>query len=112
MNKEDEVLRFLRRFKDKARIFGVVFRDDRGKNAQSLLDLEITPLKRLEIVLNLKVEDFVDGPLEDTLHKIADLWGVWKESKGKGRLHQDFLGLHGQQRRVHIFPYSRVQTGL
>ena len=74
MNKEDEVLRFLRRFKEKARIFGVVFRDDRGKNAQSLLDLEITPLKRLEIVLNLKVEDFVDGPLEDTLHKIADLW--------------------------------------
>ena len=43
MNKEDEVLRFLRRFKDKARIFGVVFRDDRGKNAQSLLDQEITP---------------------------------------------------------------------
>ena len=83
MNKEDEVLRFLRRFKEKARIFGVVFRDDRGKNAQSLLDLEITPLKRLEIVLNLKVEDFVDSPLEDTLHKIADLWVFGKKVKAK-----------------------------
>lgn len=31
MNKEDEVSLFLKRFKDKAKIFGIVFRDDRGK---------------------------------------------------------------------------------
>lgn len=43
MNKEDEVSLFLKRFKDKAKIFGIVFRDDRGKNTQALLDLEITP---------------------------------------------------------------------
>lgn len=83
MNKENEVLQFLRRFKDKARIFGIVFRDDRGKNTQSLLDLEITPLKRLEIVMSLEVEDFVDGPLEDTLHKISDLWVFGKKVKSK-----------------------------
>lgn len=31
MNKEDEVSLFLKRFKDKAKIFGIIFRDDRGK---------------------------------------------------------------------------------
>lgn len=56
MKKEDEVSLFLKRFKDKAKVFGVVFRDDRGKNQQALLDLEITALKRLEIVMNLEVE--------------------------------------------------------
>lgn len=74
MNKEDEVSLFLKRFKDKAKIFSIVFRDDREKNTQALLDLEITALKRLEIIKNLKVDDFVEGPLEDTLNKVADLW--------------------------------------
>lgn len=31
MNKEDEVSLFLKRFKDKAKIFSIVFRDDREK---------------------------------------------------------------------------------
>lgn len=83
MNKEDEVLRFLKCFKDKARIFGILFRDDRGKNTQTLLDLEITPMKRIEIIMNLEVTDFIDGPLKDTLYKISDMWIFGKTVKKK-----------------------------
>ncbi len=83
MSKEDEVSLFLKRFKDKAKVFGVIFRDDRGKNAQALLDLEISPLKRLEIIMNLEVMDFVEGPLEDTLNKMADLWVFGKKVKSQ-----------------------------
>lgn len=79
MNKEDEVSLFLKRFKDKAKIFGIVFRDDRGKNTQALLDLEITALKRLEIIMNIEVNDFV----EDTLNKVADLWVFGKKVKSQ-----------------------------
>lgn len=39
MNKEDEVSLFLKRFKDKAKIFGIVFRDDRGKKYSSPIGL-------------------------------------------------------------------------
>ena len=83
MNKEDEVSLFLKRFKDKAKIFGIIFRDDRGKNTQALLDLEITALKRLEIIKNLEVDDFVERPLEDTLNKVADLWVFGKKVKSQ-----------------------------
>lgn len=44
-----EVQTFLRDFKVKLGIWGVVFRDDRGKNAQALLNLEITPVFREKI---------------------------------------------------------------
>lgn len=43
MNKEDEVSLFLKRFKDKAKIFGIVFRDDRGKNTQPYWTWKLQP---------------------------------------------------------------------
>ena len=97
MNKEDEVSLFLKRFKDKAKIFGIVFRDDRGKNTQALLDLEITPLKRLEIIKNLEVDDFVEGPLEDTLNKVADLWVFGKKVKSQDGQMEDMEGSTGDE---------------
>lgn len=83
MDTKDEVLRFLKCFKDKARIFGILFRDDRGKNTQTLLDLEITSMKRIEIIMNLEETDFIDGPLKDTLYKISDMWIFGKTVKKK-----------------------------
>lgn len=45
----------------------IFFRDDRGKNAQTLADLEIRPIDREKTLLDLKIEDYSEGPLEDTL---------------------------------------------
>ena len=58
MNKRKAVNQFLKRFKQKARTWRVVFLDQRSKNTQALLDLEINPNERKEILLNLDVEDF------------------------------------------------------
>lgn len=65
------------------RFFDILFRNDRGKNQQALLDLEITPGKRLEIINSLKSDDFVRGPLPDTLNKGTDLWEFGKKVKKK-----------------------------
>jgi hypothetical protein len=43
MSKEAEVITFLKKFKEKMEIWDVLFRDDRGKNAQALVDLELRP---------------------------------------------------------------------
>lgn len=50
MATENEVGRFLQQFFQKAKTFGLFFRDDRGKNMQALLDLDITPKLRKEAV--------------------------------------------------------------
>ena len=70
---KQDVELFLRRFYQKVEIFGIVFRDDRGKNQQALLDLEITAKHRKDIVMQLTAEGYVEGPVEDTLNKIGDL---------------------------------------
>ena len=51
MATENEVRRFLQQFFQKAKTFGLYFRDDRGKNMQTLLDLDITPRQRKEIIM-------------------------------------------------------------
>lgn len=83
MTTKDEVLNYLKQFKAKTNIFQIVFRDDRGKNMQTLLDLEITRPVRKDIVMSLELEDYVDGPLEDSLNRINDMWVFGKEVKGR-----------------------------
>ena len=48
MATRQEVEGFLNELKMKLRISQIIFLDDRGKNAQALLDLEISPIKRRE----------------------------------------------------------------
>lgn len=43
MAKSKEVEHFLKEFKQKMKIWDVLFRDERGKNAQALADLELRP---------------------------------------------------------------------
>ena len=81
MAKKTEVEQFLKEFKEKMRLTEVDFRDDRGKNAQTLADLEIRPIDREKVLENLKVEDYSEGPVKDTLYKKSDLWVFGKEVK-------------------------------
>ncbi|MBN8666347.1 MAG: hypothetical protein J0M30_02510 [Chitinophagales bacterium] len=74
---------FLEAFKVKLGIWGIVYRDDRGKNAQTLLDLDISTKERRKILENLLVEDFIEGPLTDKLNNGADMWVFGKNIKGK-----------------------------
>jgi hypothetical protein len=78
---KEEVEQFLKGFKEKMRLTQVFFRDDRGKNAQTLADLELRPIDREKILKELKIVDYSEGPLEDTLYKKSDMWVFGKEIK-------------------------------
>ncbi len=82
MTTKQEVEHFLSGFKTKMKIFQIVFLDNRGKNAQALLDLEINPGKRKEIIEKLTIEDYSQGPLEEQMSGIAPMWVFGREVRG------------------------------
>jgi hypothetical protein len=81
MATREEVERFLNDFHTKLKIFGIIFRDDRGKNMQALTELEITPTRRENLIKEIVVEDYSDGPITDTLNKYGEMWVFGKDVK-------------------------------
>ncbi len=71
---QDDVEYFLKDFNIKLSIWGILFRDERGTNFQALLDLGITSDFRTEVIKDIKVEDYSEGPVIDTLYKLSDMW--------------------------------------
>ncbi len=74
---------FLEEFRTKMNIFGLLFRDDRGKNQKALEELEIVPSYRKIIIENLKAEDYIQGPVIDELNRIGEMWVFGKDIKGR-----------------------------
>ena len=83
MATKEEVQRFLNQMKEKIKVFGIIYRDDRGKNAQTLIDLEITPKYRDSVIINIEVEDYSEGPVIDTLNQCGEMWVFGKDVKGQ-----------------------------
>lgn len=81
MASKSEVEVFLREFKVKLNVFQIVFRDERKKNSQFLLSLELTPIARRKVIESLEVVDYSEGPLDDTLYGIASMWVFGKRVK-------------------------------
>jgi len=65
MISKQEVELFLKHLKEKIKIFDVAFRP-RIKNPDDLAALDITPIKRLDYLMNLTAEDYYAGPKGDT----------------------------------------------
>ena len=76
-----EIEKFLADFKQKMKIWDIVFRNDRQKNTQALIDLEITPVKRRGLIEKLVADDYSDGPLTDTLNRLSPMWVFGKQVK-------------------------------
>ncbi len=74
MATKEEVQLFLQDFTTKMAFWDIIYLDQRGKNAQALLDLEIMPHLRKAYLEQLKVANYCEGPLEDTLHGGTDMW--------------------------------------
>ena len=97
----ETVDKFLKEFKDKARVFGIIFRIDRKKNMQALLDLEISAIMR---------EDYYKGPTEDKLNYMGELWEFGKSvdkkevyikiSKGTGANSPICVSFHLAERKI------------
>ena len=79
---KEQVEDFLKRLKEKIKVFDIIFRDDRGKNLQTLATLEITPTYRKKVILNIEPEDYSEGPIVDTLNKMGEMWVFGKDVKG------------------------------
>ena len=65
------------------KFWDVLFRDDRGKNAQALVDLELRPKERKAIIETLETKDYSSGPLTEKLYGGADMWVFGKTIKKK-----------------------------
>ncbi|MFN5848306.1 MAG: hypothetical protein ACK5UE_11215 [Chitinophagales bacterium] len=83
MSSETAVAAFLKDFKEKMKFWDVLFRDDRGKNAQALVDLELRPIERKTILEALQTKDYSEGPLAEILYGGADMWVFGKTIKKK-----------------------------
>ena len=55
MISKTEVASFLKDFSEKMRFWDVLFRDERGKNTQALLDLEFRPIDRNIVLQALEI---------------------------------------------------------
>lgn len=104
-----EVEKYLKDLKEKIRIFGILFLDERGKNAQTLADLDITPNKRIEIINELTVEDYSEGPVDEKMRNILPLWVFGKIVKKKEIYIKVSMGGHNSNAvciSFHIAQYS------
>ena len=80
---KEQVESFLEELHTKMKIFGILFRDDREKNRNTLQELEIVPSYRKVVVENLHVEDYVQGPVVDELNRLGEMWVFGKDVKGR-----------------------------
>jgi hypothetical protein len=93
----DEIKSFLQDFKAKLEVWGVIFRDDRGKNIKALLDLDITPIYREQVLRELEVMDYHEGPIKESLYGGADIWIFGRTIKGQEVYIKVTLGFAGAQ---------------
>ena len=87
MATKEEVQRFLNQMKEKIKVFGIIYRDDRGKNAQTLIDLEITPKYRDSVIINIEVEDYSELTLSTNVERCGSLEKTLRDRKFTLRLH-------------------------
>lgn len=95
MSIEKEVTVFLNDFKTKMGIWDVLFRDERGKNAQALASLELRPYERKTVLESLTAKDYSQGPLEEKLYGGSDMWVFGKTIKKQEVYIKITLGVMG-----------------
>jgi len=82
MTSPEEVAQFLENFRSKLGIWGLLFMH-RSKNTNTLLELEFTVQKVKELLRELEVNDFCEGPVTDEILHFTELWVFGKTIKEK-----------------------------
>jgi len=90
-----EVGNFLENYKEKMKIWDVLFRDDRGKNTQTLAELELRPNERKTILESLETKDYSEGPIDDRLYGGSTMWVFGKIVKQKEVYIKITMGIYG-----------------
>lgn len=94
-HKRKEVEFFLKDFREKKGIWGILFLDDRGKNFSTLASLELRPVDREMVVDSLVAEDYSEGPLPELWHGSNEMWVFGKTVKDKEIYIKITLGASG-----------------
>jgi hypothetical protein len=81
MSTKEEVATFLKDFKEKMKFWDVLFRDERGKNTQALVDLELRPIERKMMLERLTVQEYSEGPIAEILYGGSAMWVFGKTIK-------------------------------
>lgn len=81
MATQEEAAAFLKAFFEKKNIFGIVYLDNRPKNTQTLIDLDLSSNARGELIDQLKDTDYSEGPNKDNVYHGADMWVFGKVYK-------------------------------
>jgi hypothetical protein len=74
---------FLQELKAIIKSLGIIFSNRPKNSIQNLADLSIAAKMREEIILNLEVEDYSEGPLEETQQGGTEMWVFGKVIKGQ-----------------------------
>ena len=84
MTTKQDVECFLEQFKIKLDIYDIVFRTrTNDKNERTLFALDITSRYRKDVIRNLEVRDYSQGPLADELYHGTEMWVFGKDVKGQ-----------------------------
>lgn len=65
---------YLQELKQVIGIWGIIFTNHPKNSIQHLADLNITANSRKEIILNLQIEDYSEGPLQETQQGGTEMW--------------------------------------
>jgi hypothetical protein len=95
MEQTVQIALFLDNFKVKLGIWGVIFRNDRQKNTQTLADLEISVNDVKEVLADLAIEDYSEGPLPEIFYGGSEMWVFGKLVKRHEIYIKITLGLPG-----------------
>ena len=80
---KQQVKDFLREFKEKMKIWEVIFLDGREKNTQTLADLELMPVERKKVLEKLELEDYSGGPQKESQFIGSEMWVFGRRLKGE-----------------------------
>lgn len=99
MGRQAEVEQFLKDFIFRLDFWGVLIRTDRTnpKNANTLLALELKRVHVKEILRELKLEDYSQGPIPDKLYHNSDMWVFGKIIKKREVYIKIQLGAQGSE---------------
>lgn len=74
-----EIQKFLNDFHQKVEIFDIIILNDREKNAKTQAELGLSPNAQREIIKEIQVDDYSEGPIKNILNTWGDLWVFGKD---------------------------------
>jgi len=95
MTESHAVEQFLLEFKEKMKIRNVLYLDGRSKNLKTLTDLELPPAQRTKVLEELTLENYSQGPTEDSAYQGSPMWVFGRQVKSKEVYIKIKMGLPG-----------------